>query len=234
MSQYYSGFPFGAPLADTDRFLIGRVDGASPTGFSNYLMTWAEIKAAIGAVSGGSSGMILPESPDEPDEPILIPGPRGLTGATGGVGPGTFNNIIVMSVLDGSDGEDAEPIPGQRGLNGNNGNIGIDGKTIFMLPDSPEDPDEPILIKGDRGLQGPQGNPGVGGGGGTIVQLFEEAQETEEFMNTPYILPRVFVGKQNPGSFTIPDRGYAVLAREHRMELGDVLIIEGNGALVVI
>ena len=48
MSKQFSQFPNGDPPQDTDRFLIGRVDGSSPTGFSNYTITWAEIVIALG------------------------------------------------------------------------------------------------------------------------------------------------------------------------------------------
>jgi hypothetical protein len=50
MSRKFSTFPNGDPPQDTDVFLLGRVDG-SPSGFSNYTLTWAQLKAAAGVIS---------------------------------------------------------------------------------------------------------------------------------------------------------------------------------------
>lgn len=51
MSKQFSQFPNGNPPQNTDRFLFGRVDPASPSGFSNYHVTWAEIVAALGGIT---------------------------------------------------------------------------------------------------------------------------------------------------------------------------------------
>jgi hypothetical protein len=48
VSKQFSQFPNGAPLLDTDRILIGRPDGSSPSGFSNYHITFLELAAALG------------------------------------------------------------------------------------------------------------------------------------------------------------------------------------------
>ncbi len=77
MSKQFSQFPFGTPVRDTDRILIGRPDPASASGFSNYLLTWAELKAAIGISS------IVVGEPELPEDPVVIPGPRGADGSIG-------------------------------------------------------------------------------------------------------------------------------------------------------
>lgn len=48
MSKEFRLFPPGAPGVSTDKFIFSRVDGTSPTGFSNYLLTLSELAIALG------------------------------------------------------------------------------------------------------------------------------------------------------------------------------------------
>jgi len=52
MSKEFSQFPNGDPPVATDRWLFGRVDGTSPTGFSNFHVTFTQLAAAIGSGGG--------------------------------------------------------------------------------------------------------------------------------------------------------------------------------------
>lgn len=143
MSRQFSQFPGGNPPADTDRFLIGRVDGASPTGFSNFVMTWAQIKAAIGIVpvtgSSSSTGMLAPE--EIYDEPLVIPGPPGVAGISGI--SGRDGNFVAGN--DGDDGADGFTIIGPQGIQGQSEQL------LFMEAEQPEDP---LIAKGERGDRG--------------------------------------------------------------------------------
>lgn len=144
MSKQFSQFPGGNPPADTDRFLIGRVDGASPTGFSNFVMTWAEIKAAIGivppAVASGSMMVLADDVVNE--DPLLIPGKDGRDGI-----PGVVGSFVVGN--DGDDGSDGLTIIGPQGIQG------IQGQLVFIEPEQPEDP---LVAKGERGDRGLAGS----------------------------------------------------------------------------
>lgn len=148
MSRQYSQFPFGNPPLDTDRFLVGRVDVTSPSGFSNFIMTWAEIRAAVGAGTPGADGRdgtSIPGLDGEDGLDSFTSGPVGLNGIPG---------INGINGIDGTDGEDGVSIPGISGVNG------IDGLTI--PPDLPEDPPEPLLVPGPTGIAGAIGNDGIG------------------------------------------------------------------------
>lgn len=59
MSKHFSQFPNGNPPQNTDRFLFGRVDGTSPTGFRNYHLTWAQIVAAIGGITPSTDRLLM-------------------------------------------------------------------------------------------------------------------------------------------------------------------------------
>jgi hypothetical protein len=48
MSREFRLFPSGAPTVAGDKFLFSRVDPASPTGFSNYTATLAQLAFALG------------------------------------------------------------------------------------------------------------------------------------------------------------------------------------------
>lgn len=48
MSKEFSQFPSGAPLDPADRFLIGRADGGSVSGYSNYIVTLAQLASILG------------------------------------------------------------------------------------------------------------------------------------------------------------------------------------------
>jgi hypothetical protein len=160
--------------------------------------------AAIGT-PGRDAPFILAEEPAEPEEPLLVPGQKGIQGPVGPEGPGTNINTIIMSTLDGIDGEDAEPIPGKQGIPGMNGTIGVDGRQgAPILPDDPDPPDEPMMVPGQRGLQGV---PGEGGG-----------------TNPNY----------DPGSFTLANREYKVMAFELNLSGIEEALLEGDSTLVII
>lgn len=143
MSRLFSQFPTGNPPADTDRFLIGRVDLASPTGFSNFIMTWAEIKAAIGIVppAAASGSMMVLADDVVTEDPLLIPGKDGRDGSAGRDG-----NFIAGN--DGDDGADGFTIIGPQGIQG------LQGQILFLESEQPEDP---LVAKGEKGDRGAPG-----------------------------------------------------------------------------
>jgi hypothetical protein len=102
MSLPYRLFPSGAPPADTDKILISRADAGSPTGFSNYLLTWAELKATISGGSGsGANGAPGMDGVDGEDG-ISIPGAAGAAGAAG-ISAGfnyTFTSTVITNPTD--------------------------------------------------------------------------------------------------------------------------------------
>jgi hypothetical protein len=144
MSLQFNLFPSGTPPADADNLLISRVDVTSPSGFSNYQLTWAELKATVAGAGAGRDG--APGIDGEPvDEPMMIPGVPGLAGAPGAAG---ITSTTVF-FLQPDDPEDVMVIPGARGIDGiagsagTNGTNGRDGNTILL---EPELPDEPMMI----------------------------------------------------------------------------------------
>lgn len=159
MSRQFSQFPDGNPPLDTDRFLIGRADAGSPTGWSNYIMTWAEIKAAVGGGGGttyNSYPSMVPDTPDDPMEPFMLPGAAGTNGIIGRDGAPIF---LVPDLPD--DPADPMMIPGPAG-NGTPGTNGLNGAPAPFYPFyDPEEPNEPLMIPGP---QGPKGASGGGGG----------------------------------------------------------------------
>lgn len=160
MSQHFSQFPFRntiGPIADTDRFLIGVPDVLSPTGFSNYLMSWAEIRAAVGVGTPGIQGPVgltIPVFDGEDGEPSYIPGIPGMDGAQGIQGiqgiPGIAGkDAIVIPGIDGEDGNEGMPIPGATGTQG------LTGATGFTIPGiDGEDGAEGVPIPGNTGTRG--------------------------------------------------------------------------------
>lgn len=98
MSKRFSQFPGGNPPLDTDRFLIGRVDAGSPSGFSNYIMTWAEIKTALpaGNASDPFEGSYAPGSFDIVDGDYVVMGSRLILN---GIESVTLNGNAVLIIV---------------------------------------------------------------------------------------------------------------------------------------
>jgi len=48
MSRRFRTFPDGSPVQDGDIFLLSRLDPSSPTGYSNYTVTGAELALYFG------------------------------------------------------------------------------------------------------------------------------------------------------------------------------------------
>lgn len=161
MSTRFSAFPSGAPPEDTDKLLITRVDPSSPTGFSNYLLTWAELKATI--VSGGSSAGVPGLDGADGEDGMMIPGPRGANGSNGANGTSAVSLLLVEA-------ENEEPlvIPGARGADGAAGPAGSNSVTTTMMVVDAE-VEEPLLVPGPKGDTGATG--GGGGGGLTLTAV---------------------------------------------------------------
>lgn len=215
MSRQFSQFPPGNPVLDTDKFLIGRIDVTSPSGFSNFLMTWAEIKAAIGTTSGASGFSIPGLDGEDGIDGNSIPGPQGIgtPGLAGSDGrpsilvmeseepelpmmiPGTSGSSgingtigrdgLIILPQDGEDGQDAFPIQGQVGNVGTAGSIGRDGAPIYLL--------DPIDGEDNYPIPGPRGASGVTGIDGQTIWLptFDEGTSPED------LIPPEFASDKN-------------------------------------
>lgn len=166
MSKQFSQFPDGTTPLDTDRFLIGRADPSSPSGFSNFIMTWLEIKVAVGgggAGTPGANGLTIPGNDGEDGQDGIsipgIPGKDGIgtPGVTGRDGSFLFPN-------DPDEPDSPIIIPGPQGLQGTTGS---DGKIVF-LPADMDEPDSPIMIPGPPGIAG-IGTSGTSGKDGQII-----------------------------------------------------------------
>jgi hypothetical protein len=155
-------FPGGNPPADTDKFIISRADPSSPSGFSQFLLTWAEIKAAIGVAPSSSSSPVvfMVDDGEDGEDGFPIPGPQGVAGV--GIPGATGRDGAVMLPDDPADPEEPFMIPGRDGINGINGINGTNATTIFIA-EEPDDPDEPLMIPG------PQGPAGAGAGSDPFI-----------------------------------------------------------------
>lgn len=229
MSLAFRLFPPGNPPDDADRFIFTRADVTSSTGFSNYLVTWAELKAAIGAVSGtpGRDGIVLIAEPEIEDQvPTLgIKGDPGVDGIT------TINSTTTMIVLEGESPEDVIPMPGIKGDTGAPGLI-TNNTQILLLHDE--------IIEDQIPLQGPKGDVGAAGtpssSSASTPALFQEENYDDSSILAPAaVVPReIFLGAYNPGVTVIVDGHYAVMAKELRLTGIDVLTLLGDAELVVI
>lgn len=177
MSLAYRLFPSGAPPADTDKILISRADVTSPTGFSNYLLTWAELKATVtGSGGNGANGAPGMDGVDGEDG-FPVPGPIGATGPAGPAGSG--GGGVGAPGIDGADAEEPLVIPGPRGANGANGANGASGTMLLLLESEIE---EPVAIPGQRGADGA---PGPAGGELVTTTMFIVDAEIEEPLLVP-------------------------------------------------
>lgn len=155
MSLAFRLFPSGSPPDDADKFLITRADVGSPTGFSNYLLTWAEIKAAVGASSGtpGRDGIALILEPEIED---TVPTP-GLPGAAGT--PGVIGRDGITMLLEADPPEDLMLVKGDKGDPGTAGAAGVQQTSILLIHDEIIEDQIPI-----QGIKGEPGTPGSGSG----------------------------------------------------------------------
>jgi hypothetical protein len=168
MSLPFRLFPGGAPPVDSDKLLISRADAGSPTGFSNYIVTWGELKSTLSNAVPGMDGI-------DGEDGMTIIGPRGATGAAGTNG----RDGVSIPGLDGADAEEPLVIPGAAGRDGTNGVIGRDGAIGAPGMDG-ADAEEPLVIPGPRGATGANG---ANGASGTNLLLVES--EIEE----PVVIP---------------------------------------------
>lgn len=241
-----SGFGDGVPVAG-DYFVFESAGGVTlriDFGVLQGLL-------AVAGASGRDAPFLLAEDPIEPDEPMMIPGQRGLQGLQGNPGAINNNNIITyLMAMDGEDGENAAPpIPGQRGVAGIDGTIGRDGKTIFMLPESPLDPDEPMLVPGPRGATGSGGTGPIGPAGSPVIMLPDDPDPPEE----PLMIPGQrgatgaegppggggagsdpFEGSYDPGSFDIADGDYVIMGKQLIISGVNQVQLLGNSRLVIL
>jgi hypothetical protein len=194
MSLPFRLFPGGTPAVDSDKLLISRADATSPTGFSNYIVTWGELKATLShAVPGidgadgedgmtvlgvagrdgaagtagaaGRNGISIPGLDGaDAEEPLVVPGPRGIAGAAGANGTIGRDGIGVPG-MDGADADEPVVIPGARGAAGAAGPAGSNSVTTSMFVVDAE-VEEAILVPGPRGATGATGPSGGGGGAG--------------------------------------------------------------------
>lgn len=161
MSLQFHLFPGGAPPAVTDKFIISRPDVTSPSGFSNYLMTWQDLLDAIGAVSGAAGRDGSPGLDGEDGDSYVIPGPKGDSGSQGLAG---IDGVTTFVVIEGQDGEDGViGSPGDRGLTGATGADGSPGTIGYTIPGlDGEDGEQGFPgVAGDQGVTGSQGPAGV-------------------------------------------------------------------------
>lgn len=112
-------------------------------------MTWAQIKAAIGPSSSGSSIVIPGIDGNDGEEEISIPTP-GLRGVKGDTGSSGINATSIFLPLDTPD-DPEDPVivrglPGIPGTAGGAGPTGATGASRFILPDDPDDPFDQIQI----------------------------------------------------------------------------------------
>ena len=205
MSLQFRLFPSGFPPADTDKLLISRADATSPTGFSNYLVTWGELKLTLSGMGvpgidgqDGEDGISIPGARGrdgingisipgldgtDADEPLVIPGARGVDGTAGTAGTAGAAGRDGLSIpgIDGADADEPTVVPGPRGIdgtNGSNGTIGRDGIGIPGIDGS--DGEDGMMIPGARGIAGANGANGTSG---TSLLLVES--EIEE----PTVIP---------------------------------------------
>lgn len=159
-----------------------------------------------------------------------IPGQRGATGiGTPGVSGIDGRNAPFMLPEDPAEPDEPQLIPGRNATNGTNGINGIDGRTIFMLPDTPDDPDEPMLMKG---IPGVQGIPGINGSTSFVMLPSESQDEPDEpFQIPPIPFPDPFIGRNTPGSFTIPNDRYVVTSRRLQITSTQRISLIGSARL---
>jgi hypothetical protein len=221
MSKEFSQFPTGAPPVDTDRFLIGRPDIASPTGFSNFIMTWAEIKAAVGSGTG-IPGLTIPGNDGvDVEEPIMIPGAKGDPGSPGAAGI----TATTVFFLESEAPEEVMPIPGEKGAagaTGINGTIGRDGAILMLEPEI----EEQAIIPGPKGDKGDAG----GGGGGSITA-------TTVTVASPALEASVVItdAAVTPADRIIADWGNCLQTDENHPGMGQIVFnaIAGTGQFVL-
>lgn len=223
MSRQFSQFPGGFPPKDTDRFLIGRVDVTSPSGFSNFILTWAQIKGLVGGTSGPLD--FSARDGDDGEDGMPIPGAKGATGSAGIAG--IDGKTIFMLPEFPDDPEEPLLIPGPRGTAGTNGVIGVDGKTIFLAGDDPVEPDEPLLVQGPRGVTGAAGIAGPAG-----ATFFPEVDDADEpFVVFPQPIRDPDICRYAPGGFTIPNGFYAMMSKMLQLTGVQTLTVLGTGQL---
>lgn len=206
MSLKYSGFPFRntlGPPEDTDRYLIGVPDLASPSGFSNYLLTFAEIKAAIGS-SGGISGLagasIQGLDGEDGEDGLTIPGNPGISG----VGVAGIDGKLVFLPVEVEDPEFPMMIPGTPATNGINGVSGRDG--LIILPQDGEDGQDGYTIQGQSGIAG-IGTPGIPGIAGPLIWIpqFDEPSDARDELPSQYQSDKnlVYLGRKTGTGVTV-------------------------------
>lgn len=173
MSKPFHLFPPGSPPNDTDKLLITRADITSPSGFSNYLLTWAELKATISGSSGPAGATIPGMDGEDGNDGFSIPGKDGNQG-TSGIG---INGVSIPAV-DGEDGQDGINIPGSPGIQGNSGIAGVDGKPQLIIIE-PEEPEFPMMIPGNSGVAGTNGSNGTIGRDG-LIMLSQDGEDGQD------------------------------------------------------
>jgi len=230
MSLPFRLFPGGAPPVDSDKLLISRADAGSPTGFSNYIVTWGELKATITASGSGSVGAPGMDGADA-EEPLVIPGPRGATGATGanGANGASGTNLLLVE----SEIEEPLVIPGARGADGAAGPAGGNVVTTSMFVVDAE-MEEPLLVPGPKGDTGATG--GGGGGSASFSQVETNVGSTPIFRGKFTLInasitaaSKIFI-TQAPGPYT----GKGTRADEAEMDPITAIAIAGTGTATVI
>jgi hypothetical protein len=141
-----SYYPDGTLIADTDLFIVERVDG------NNYTFTGAELKAQLGGGSPGKDGLtVFAKDGDDGLDAFPVPGERGTTGLTGNTGA---DGAVLL--LTGDAGDDAQVIPGV------DGKAGQDGLVIFLPAQDGEDAIYPLPGNdGSAGVQGARGQAAI-------------------------------------------------------------------------
>lgn len=243
MSKQFSQFPFRntiGPIEDTDRFLIGIPDALSPTGFSNYIMSWAEIKAAIGVTPGASSpsAFVMPMDGDDGVDGFPLPGAAGAQGIPGIGITGPMGAVIMPDTPE--DPEFPMMIPGARGTDGSNGTIGRDGALIF-ISEPAEEPNEPMIVPGRDGVAGANGLPGAPGTSAATI-----LPDAPDEPNEPMMIPGPtgpagggsssdpFEGSYAPGSFDVADGDYVVMGKQLILNGTETVTLNGNSVLVIV
>lgn len=200
MSKQFSQFPGGNPPLDTDRFLIGRVDGASPSGFSNFIVTWAQLKALL---SGSGTSISIPgQDGEDGNDGLSIPGKDGAAGIPGTSG---FDGKPVFLPADIDEPDSPMMIPGTQGAIGLTGNS---GQIIFG--NDGEDGNDGVSIPGTAGAPGAVGTIGPAG---PMIWLPSYADEPEEPMCPPYqfLNNRVYLGEKTGTAVTVGPLSWAEL-----------------------
>lgn len=176
MSKAFSQFPGGNPPADTDRFLIGRMDGASPSGFSNFIMTWAQIRTALAANSIGNTIFVAGVDGEDGNDGIGTPGNQGVQGNTGISGA---DGKPVFLPVEAEEPEFPMMIPGVPGSAGNPGTNGIAGRDgLLILPVDGEDGQDAFPLLGNPGAAG---NAGTSGRDGATIFLSESLDGEDNY-----------------------------------------------------